>query len=58
MENLENRVVVWSSASPTSWVSSALLQEPIKGDHRDIDIFFAFGDRILGLQLGPLGIEQ
>src|SRR5258708_23247043 len=33
-------------------------QSFVKGDYRHIDIFFAFGYRIFGLQLGPLGIQQ
>src|SRR6202158_5025929 len=30
----------------------------VKSDYRHIDIFFALRNRVLGLQLRPLGIEQ
>jgi hypothetical protein len=32
-------------------------QSFVKSDYRNIDVFFALGDGILGLQLRPFGIE-
>jgi hypothetical protein len=33
-------------------------QSFVKSNYCNIDIFFAFGDTVFGLQLGPLGIQQ
>src|SRR6201984_2512485 len=33
-------------------------QSFVKGDHRDINISLAFGNRVLGLQLSALSIQQ
>ena len=43
---------------PSRLLARHSAQSFVKRDYRNIDIFFAFGDGILGLQLRPFGIEQ
>src|SRR2546421_94794 len=45
-------------ASATSWLARYSSKSLVEGDYSYIDIFFAFGDGIFGLQLGPLSIQQ